>query len=72
MTGEAIVEPEKTAQVVRRGKARRQVAAAAERPTEAATAFLCKRCGRGPVRSGQRCGWCGCRSPGKGKGSKVS
>jgi len=29
--------------------------------------YLCDGCGRGPVRAGDRCGWCGKRAPKAGE-----
>jgi len=38
--------------------------------TGAAAGSMCSRCGQGPVRPGQRCGWCGKRAA-TPKGSEV-
>lgn len=34
--------------------------------TDAGAKCLCPKCGQGPVRPGQRCGWCGKRVKGEG------
>ena len=31
--------------------------------TGAGAGNMCRRCGQGPVRPGQQCGWCGKRNP---------
>ncbi len=38
--------------------------------TVAGAGHMCKRCGQGPVRPGQQCGWCGKRAA-TPKGSEV-
>jgi len=38
--------------------------------TVAGAGNMCRRCGQGPVRPGQRCGWCGKRAA-TPKGSEV-
>jgi len=40
---------------------------APQAPQNAAVGLLCVACGAGPVRPGERCGWCSKRAKGEGR-----